>query len=180
MRADKIVQFVFFETTLASEQFIVQWEQYIKPVNSNLDATLQQSEKNGAFKYIAQHRFTADEFQFVFAKAGRSSRVPEVEIKAKQVGGYSILQIEKENNALADECKAFVFITDPRTDLAVFKQLHAHSKLNIYEAYYENCQYAYILEFFVKTKHVAELQGQLKQYDTAEIRIYKECTLHAV
>ena len=45
MRADKIVQFVCFDTTLGSEQFIKRWEQYSRSVNSDLDVTVQQSEK---------------------------------------------------------------------------------------------------------------------------------------
>ena len=47
MREDKIVQFVVFETTLAKEQFLMQWEQFTRSVNSDQDVTLQQSEKNG-------------------------------------------------------------------------------------------------------------------------------------
>ena len=138
MRANKIVQFVYFETILPFEQFITQWEQFNRSVNSDLDVTLQQSAKNGMFRYIAQHRYAAGEFQFVFTKAGRSSRTPEVEIKAKQAGGYSILQAEKMEDAAADESKVFVFVIRPQAELTAYKQLQAHSKLNIYEAYYEN------------------------------------------
>jgi len=180
MRADKIVQFVYFETTLDSEQFIKRWEQYSRSVNSDVDVTLQQSAKKGLFSYIAQHRCAAGELQFVFTKEGRSSRTPQVEIKAKQAGGYSVLQLEKMNDAHSGESKIFAFLINPQTDLNAYKQLTAHSKLNIYEAYYENCQYAYILEFFVKEKYCAELFEQLKQLDPAEIGIYKECVLQAV
>jgi hypothetical protein len=52
-------------------------------------------------------------------------------------------------------------------------------KLNIYEAYYENCQYACILEFFVKNSAVDELREQLKQITGAEIGTYTECVLQA-
>ena len=79
-----------------------------------------------------------------------------------------------------DESKVFAFLTSSKADLNMYKQLSAHGKLNIYEAYYENCQYAYILEYFVKNKYVAELLEQLKQYDVPEIGIYKECALQAV
>lgn len=180
MRADKIVQFVCFDTTLGSEQFIKRWEQYSRSVNSDLDVTLQQSEKNGVFRYVAQHRCAAGELTFVFTKEGRSSRTPQVEIKARQAGGYTILQEERMNDAHLNESKIFAFIINPQTDLSIYRKLTANSKLNIYEAYYENCSYAYILEFFVKNKYVAELLEQLKQYDIPEIGIYKECVLQAV
>ncbi len=180
MRRNKIVQFVCFDTILASEQFIKRWEQYSRSVNSDLDVTLQQSEKNGGFRYIAQHRCPPGELQFVFTKEGRSSRTPQVEIKAKQAGGYSISQEERANDVHAGESKVFAFLINPQTDLNVYRQLSANGKLNIYEAYYENCQYAYILEFFVKNKYMAELLEQLKQYDVPEIGIYKECVLQAI
>ena len=177
MRQDKTVQFVCFETTLDTERFISQWEHFTRSANSDVDVTLQQSEKNGVFKYIAQHRYAAGEFQFVFTKATRSSRTPEIEIKAKQAGGYSILQLERSTDARADESKIFVFLTNSQTDLALYKQLSIAGKLNIYEAYYENCQYAYILEFYVKNKNAAELMAQLKLLEPNEVRIYKECIL---
>jgi len=180
MRTGKIVQFVCFETTLDTEQFIKRWEEYSRSINSDLDVTLQQSEKDGLFRYIAQHRCAAGELQFVFTQAKRSSRTPQVGIKTKQAGGYSILQSERMNDAHADESKVFAFLIYPQTDLNVYRQLSAHSKLNIYEAYYENCQYAFILEFFLKNKYVTELLEQLKQYDAAEIGIFKECILQTV
>ena len=109
MKKDKIVQFVFFETTLDSEAFILQWEQYKRSVNSDINVTLQQQVlKNGAFKYISQHRSSSGEFQFILGK--RSSKTPEVEIKRKQAGGYSVLQHGSNNDLNADESKIFVFI----------------------------------------------------------------------
>lgn len=180
MRSDKIVQFVCFETTLKSEQFIPKWEDYTSSDNSNSDVTLQQSEKNSGFKYIAQHRCTPGGFQFVFTKGKKSSRIPEVGIREKQAGGYSVLQTERKDDAHADESKIFVFLISPQTDLNVYKKLPVPAKCNIYEAYYENCQYAYILEYYVKNKLSAELLEQLKQFDAAEIGVYKKCVLQAV
>ena len=61
MKIDDSVQFVCFETTLDREQFIKRWEQYNHSLNSNVDVTLQQSEENGTFKYIAQHHLASAE-----------------------------------------------------------------------------------------------------------------------
>jgi hypothetical protein len=180
MKENKIVHFVCFETTLGTERFIKRWEEYNRSPKCDLDVTLQRSEKNGVFRYIAQHRCTASELQFVFTKPARSSRIPQIGIKTEQVGGYSILHAERMNDAHDDESKVFVFLMHPQADLNNYRQLTTHSKLNIYEAYYENCQYAYILEFFVKNKYTAELFGQLNQYDAAEIGIYQECAMVAV
>jgi hypothetical protein len=179
MGEDKIVQFVSFETSLNTEQFITQWEQYNRSVNSDLDVSLQQSEKNGVFRYIAQHRCPAGELKFVFTRAKKSSRNPEPEIRAKQAGGYLMVQEERINDTHANEIKVFVFLNDPLTDLTVYRQLTGNAKLNVYEAYYENCQYAFILEFFVKNKYLAPLLEQLKSVNAPETGVYKECVLQA-
>ena len=81
MRTGKIVQFVCFETTLDTEQFIRRWEDYKRSVNSDLDVILQQSQKDGVYKYIAQHYCAKGEIQFDFTKAPRSSRIPQVGIR---------------------------------------------------------------------------------------------------
>ena len=49
MREGKLVHFVCFETALDKERFVNRWEDYSRPVNSDLDVTLQQSEKDGMF-----------------------------------------------------------------------------------------------------------------------------------
>ena len=177
MSEDKKVQFVCFETTLDKEAFIKRWQQYTRSVNSNKDVTLQQSEKNGVFKYIAQHRFVSGELLFVFSKEPRTSRLAQTHIKTTQAGGYSVLQAERWHGAAANERKIFIFLADPKVDLKVYKEVPLSCKLNIYEAYYENCKYAYILEYFVKTKEAPELLRQLNLYETEEVEIYQECAL---
>src|SRR4029077_8074509 len=117
----------------------------------------------------------ASEFQFIFEKARRSSKNPEVSIKVEQAGGDSILQEEKKGEARSGESKIFAFLNNPRADIDLYRQMNPHGKLNIYEPYYENCRYNYILEFFTKNNYVDELLRQLKEQHVAEFGIYKEC-----
>ncbi len=177
MVKDKIVQFVSFETSLNEEQFITQWEQYNRSVNSDLYVTLQQSEKNGRFSYIAQHRCLPGELKFSFTRAKKSSRNPEPEIKARQAGGYLLLQEERAGEVRPNETKVFAFSTDTFTNAVDYKSLAAHGKLNIYGAYYENCQYTFILEFFIKSGSLAPLLEQLETFGTFATGVYKECAL---
>ena len=179
MKSDKIVQFVFFETPVhfSDEQFTMHWEQYTRSDNGNSNINLQRSQKNGLFRYIAQHRLASNSAEFVFEKARRSSRIPEIEIRAKKLGGYSVLQLQRMNDAHGDETKVFAFFSQAPSDLDVYRQLSAHGKLNIYEAYYENCRYAYILEFFTNDRYVSELLLQLQQNKPDEVGAYKEFAL---
>lgn len=179
MKSTKIVQFVCFETILDSEKFISQWEQFNRTANSDIDVTLQQNERNGVFRYVAQHRCDTAAFKFVFSKAGKSSRTPEIGIKVKQAGGYLMTQEQRQQDVRSNESKIFVFIVNNRADLDQYRQINNQGDLNIYEAYYENCQYAYILEFFISSKNATSLIEQLRQLDTGEIGIYKECVMVA-
>ena len=174
METNEKVQFVCFETTLDKEQFGKRWEQFRHSLNSNNDVTLQQNETEGRFNYVAQHRFTSSELEFKFSNEGRNSRIVQVPIKSILAGGYSILQANRLHNAAGNERKIIIFLSDPRADLKIYKQLFTAANLNIYEAYYENCKYSYILEYFVKTRDSLALLEQLKQYDTADVAIYKE------
>jgi hypothetical protein len=174
METNERVQFVCFETTLDKEQFNKRWEQFRHSLNSNKDVTLQQNETEGRFNYVAQHRFTSSELEFKISNEGRNSRIVQVPIKSILAGGYSILQENRLRNGAGNERKIIIFLSGPRADLKIFKQLFEAGNLNIYEAYYENCKYSYILEYYLKTKDSLELLDKLKQYDIAEIGIFKE------
>jgi hypothetical protein len=177
MSVTSIVQFVSFETVLDSDKFIPQWELFNRSAKTVLRVTLQQSERKGGFHYMAQHRYAEGEFQFVFEKRAKSSRTPEVEIKARQAGGYSILQLDRKTDCSDHENKVFVFLTDVQTDMQPYQQLSVNKNLNIYEAFYENCQYVYILEYFVNHKEEAAFLEQLRLFCPNKFEVYKECLL---
>ncbi|HEV8507912.1 MAG TPA: hypothetical protein VGQ53_21050 [Chitinophagaceae bacterium] len=176
MKEETIIQFVAFETALDSTDFFTQWEQYKRSMDGQWNATLQQHTlKSGKFKYVSQHRCSADEFQFVFQKERRWSKFPEVEVRKKLAGGYSVLQCESVKEAAAGESKILIFIDDYGADLDSFRHFCVHSKLNIYEAYYENCIFTYILEVFVKDEQANDLLQQLEiRASFSEAGIYKE------
>lgn len=176
MKKDTIVQFVSFETSVATNEFKAQWEEYNKLVTGKQEVTLQQEvDGKNMYRYLSQHRFHEDDIQFTFKKERRSAHNPEVEMRVKEAGGYSVLQLECDHETCANDCKIFVFLsTTP--ELQLYKELLSYQYLNIYEAYYESCAYTYILEFFVDNKQVPQLIEQLKVHTRiSEIGVYKEC-----
>jgi hypothetical protein len=177
MRQDSVIQFVCFETILDKGPFMAKWEHFTRSVGSDQDVTLQQSKKDDHFMYLAQHRCTTGQFKFFFEQTKRSSKDREISIRAKPIGGYSLLQSERKFSSAKGEIKLFAFITDNRADLEPYKKLAEKGDLNIYEPYYENSSYAYILEYFIHHSHAEELLGQLKQLDANEAGIYKEFIL---
>ncbi len=177
MKEDTIVQFVSFETTVASNEFRAQWEEYNKLVAGKQEVTLQQEvDGKDLFRYLSQHRFDESDFQFTFKKERRTARSHEIEMRIKEAGGYLALQTECDHETTANNCKIFVFLS--RTpELKDYKELLSYQYLNIYEAYYESCAYTFILEYFVENNHVPELVEQLKLYNRiSEIGVYKECS----
>lgn len=175
----KVVQFVIFETELDRGPFINRWEEYDKSADSG-NVTLQQSEGENIFKYLAQHTCLEGGLRFFFSKVSHSSRVRRTIISVKQAGGYIMLHSERTSETKTDERKVFAFFTSTGIDLNACRQIALPLKLNIYEAYYENCSYSYILEFFIKNKYVSELLTQLKKVHPSEINIYKEFAMSTV
>lgn len=176
MKKDRIVQFVSFETPVATDEFRAQWKEYNKLVTGKQEVTLQQEvDGKNLYRYISQHRFHEDDIQFSFQKQRRSAHNPEIEMRIKEAGGYSVLQLECDHETTADDHKVFVFLTTAQ-DLNLYKELLSYQFLNIYQAYYESCAYSYILEFFVENRHVPQLIGQLKIHNrVSEFGVYKEC-----
>jgi len=177
---NNVVHFVCFETTLDKDEFIQRWGEYHRSANSDANVTLQQCEKDHAIKYLAQHRCREGGLRFIFSKETNKSRIRRTVITAEQVGGYVILQSARTTETTLNESKIFAFFTSPLIDLNLCRQIDVPAKLNIYEAYYENCSYAYILEFFVKNKYASKLLEEMKKYNPAEIGIYKEFALSTV
>lgn len=173
MLKEKIVQFVTFETILGKEQFISHWEKFTRSDYSDRDVLLHQSEKNGTFKYLAKHRHEGG-FKFIFERARVSSKNPRVSIKVVQEGGYSLSQLTRSGDCHQDESKVFCFIQNPQADINLYKGMNTDGNCNVYVAYYENCRFAYILEFFVKNERATELLERLKRHNLDDVAIYKE------
>ena len=171
------VQFILFDTILSAEPFMKRWKEYTRSSNSDADVTLQQSNYHDGFRYIAQPRFAREEVQFVFAKEKRSSRIAQESIKSQMAGGYAILQAGRLSDTGPDERKIFAFITNPAADLTIFKELCPQGQLNIYEPYYENCKYCFVLEYFVKRKLAGGLVEKLKNLEIVDAAVYQECKI---
>ena len=182
MEKETIVQFVFFETAGDNNEFVSQWDQYSKAMPKKHVIRLQQeitSKKRS--KYLSQHWCYDDEFKFVFKKERRSAHFPEVEMRVRQLGGYTTLQTQWKHESEENESKIFLFITTPGTSLDECKQFLHYRYLNIYKAYFESCNYDYILEFFVENDQAEAFMEQLKlQSRHIESGLYKECVLEKV
>lgn len=175
MKTNKIIHFVYFETLLCSNDFFVRWQHYNRSANSDDNVTLQESKKGDTFTYIAEHRCNEDDFNFVYTKSSAKPLLKkQTEIRKIQLGGYSIIQQQHNGNAKEDEDKLFVFLTELNSDINAYNNIHTSAKLNIYKAYFENCSYAYILQYYIKHTEVVELRQSLQLFNTTRPVVYKE------
>jgi len=179
MKKDAIVQFVCFMTDLHFTEFVAKWEFYASQfTNGPSQLKLQeQFESKSKFKYISQHECQDKEFEFAFMKGRNSGHFPEHKAKVIQAGGYMPQQMEYPNKKEKGIVKIVAFISHGETDIAFYSQLPLYRYLNIYQAWYESCLYAYVMEYYVEETHAVDLLRQLKARDGVEAGLYKECSL---
>ncbi len=179
MKNDIIVQFVCFVTNLDFEEFVVKWEYYAKRfMNTDAEIILQQqADTKGRFKYVSQHAWPFGDFQFTFMNKRQSEYFPEHTVKVVQAGGYMPLQVECKHSHENGTFKIMAFISHDETDIIFYKELSLYRYLNIYQAYYESCAYAYVLEFFVEESNTADFMRQMKARTKTEVALYKECLM---
>ncbi|MEP6845840.1 MAG: hypothetical protein ABI861_07545 [Panacibacter sp.] len=179
MKTDTIVQFECFETKESLDEFILQWEYYAKKFsNLGIEVTLQQQTlvKN-RFKYVSQHSWPEENFQFDFMKGRHSGVFPEGGVKVVQAGGYAAVQFECNHDTFTDDIKVMLFVHNAETDLQLYRSLKSYRYLNIYESYYESCLYAYIIEFFVEKNNITHFIELLETNGCGGVEhgLYREC-----
>jgi hypothetical protein len=181
MKNDKIIQFVAFITNLELDVFAPKWEHYAKRLMSGkTEPVLLQivSGTKNRFRFISQHEWPDRDFQFSFMDERKSEHFPEHNVKVVQTGGYIPLRPEKRHVEEDGDVKLLAFISHNENDIEFYRNLSLFHHLNIYQAFYESCSYAYVLEFFVSEKNADQLMVQLKQRTSVnETGIYKECLL---
>lgn len=186
MNQNKIVQFVGFITPVVSDQFVERWEYYVQQLNINkTKSTLQkQSGVKNRFRYISQHRGLQEDFNFSFMKKRVSEHFPDMNVKVVHAGGYTALQTECNATDRKEYMNLMVFVKNHGADIPFYRNLSLYKKLNIYQAYYENCAYAYILEFFIKesdaTCFMQQIPTGMHHHNGDETAWYEECDMITV
>lgn len=183
MKNDTIVHFVYFSTDLEPGEFVPVWEYYAKRIkNKQAEPSLQEklARTKSRYKYYSQHECNAGDFCFAFIKDRISESFPDHNVKMIHTGGYLPLQLKGKQKQNEEGVRLVACLNQSVPDMDFYQDLSPYQHLNIYQAYYENCTYSYILEYFVSEKDAEELEQKLRHATPAEMGIYKEClALHA-
>jgi hypothetical protein len=176
MQEDNIVQFVCFKTKLDFGEFVEKWEFYTSGFDLNKKkSTLQKQDfSKSGFKYVSQHSQPSEDFRFAFMKGRESEYFPDHNVKVTQAGGYSLQGSGKLYNYESGDNKIMLFVNDNRSGVDFFTLMPQYKHRNIYKAFFENCLYSYIIEFFVKETDTENFVQQMKDHEWAELEIYKE------
>ncbi|MEI9945519.1 MAG: hypothetical protein WDN26_15040 [Chitinophagaceae bacterium] len=177
MKKDTIVQFICFVTNLEFEEFVKRWEPISKQIVSDGDSMLQEAaplKGKNKFKFVLQHECGTKDFKFAFIKGKNQENFPEHRARIVQAGGYTAIQVQRQNIEMKNDVKVIAFIDHSETDIDFYnKQTYRH--LNIYQAYYESCAYSYVMEYFLPEQDAPALLEQLKTRTGIEATVYREC-----
>ncbi len=179
MKKDSVIQFVGFITNLEFSDFVPQWEEYAKQFMKVPGAKITQrkSDAKNTFKYVSQHELPEGGFHFNFMKGRNSEHFPEQRVKVVQAGGYLAAEMGSKLHEIKGCVKTMAFISHDENDIDFYRQLTGYRYLNIYQAYYENCTYGHILEFFSAPAQAQVLLEQLQARPGCEAGFYKDCAV---
>lgn len=177
MKEDTLFQFVGFETAVNLDDFSSQWENFAKKFFKQdiHHITLQQQIKSrNRFKFVSMNEWPQDNFRFSFMENRGSDYFPDHRVKVVQAGGYMPVHLEDENH-VHDETKVLVFIHEDHLGEKELKRF-PHHFLNVYQAFYQSCQYSHVLEFYAENEYALDLFERLKKrFSHCDIGMYKEC-----
>jgi hypothetical protein len=179
MKKNTIVHFVGFVTSLKPDEFVPGWEQFAKRfMSKKKGSTFQQhiTARKNKLSYLSRHEWDEPGFDFSFMNGRRSAHFPEHNVRVVQLGGYQLKGSSFAEPLRESDTKIVSFINHAEPDLSFYRQLPCRH-LRINQAYYENCLYGYILEFFVDESGVEQLLEQLGQREKAETGVYRESIL---
>jgi hypothetical protein len=177
MNKDTIVQFVCFASVLEPDEFMEMWESYASflvddPANILLQVGMAER-NNNRFNYVLQHVCSAPDFRFAFMKEGGRSHPADNKARITQAGGYLPVQLQSPYNNVKGDTRIVAFVGHSETELDFYRGQTFHC-LDIYEAYFENCAYSYVLQFFLQEQEARVLLAQLKARHGVEAALYKE------
>ncbi len=177
MKDSFIVQFVCFTTNIRVNEFIKEWDQYAKRyLDKPREFTLQQqSFTRTRFNYVSRHYWPIDDFQFSFMNKRRSEFFQEQHVKVIQAGGYVEMGKSYHPKSETNLQTVLVFIDHNETDLNYYDELKHHSHLNKYQAFYENCLFGHVYEYFTTEEHWPALLAALKRIKGNEAGLYRNC-----
>lgn len=179
MKKNDIVQFIGFRSLLPQKDFMELWDPYSSQlVHEPADACLQETisvKKNGGFDFVSRLCCDEDSFRFSYMQGRERAKFPDQKATVIQAGGYLVTELQHAGPCGKSEVKILAFIPHNETDTGFFRELPCRH-LNIFEAYFENCRYGYVMEYFLHKQDADTVLEALNNRPGVEAALYKECS----
>lgn len=176
MKKDNIIQFICFETNIDYHEFAGIMENYIKKNKQEKEEIMVLKTTKGRFRYVSRHIAPSADFRFIFNKGRNNEVATNTSLRIVQAGGYKPLQVEYYPESKNELTEVIAFVNKEQFDISAFREMEGYQHLNIYEAYFESCNYSYILEFFIEEAAAENLIKQIKEQPlNSETGMYREC-----
>lgn len=178
METNNIYEFVCFETLLELKDFRQQWDEFAKVFLEKGVQRIVLNKKNGEkikYRYISKKQWPLDSFQDVFSESKIPGSFAASQVKVVPTGGYASVEMGHDKKTGKAEVQVIVFVHDDIIDIKKLRESKSFKSMNIYEAFYQNSQYNYIIEFFTDKANQDALIAEIKnEFMKAEIGIYAE------
>ncbi|MES2850069.1 MAG: hypothetical protein V4685_13505 [Bacteroidota bacterium] len=175
MQQESIVHFVGFITDMNTEEFAAEWDGYAQTLKINkTKAVLYKQIKAGknSYGYIAKFELPEEDFQLPSINERKPSSVSESRIRALQLGGYTAVKQEQVYNNRDNNTTIITFVQHNENDMVYYRDLPLYSQLSIHQAYYENSNYGYIMEFIVPEQDAETLLQHIEKRHLATAGLY--------
>jgi|JI6StandDraft_1071083.scaffolds.fasta_scaffold57195_3 hypothetical protein len=179
-----VFQFICYATTLPAEEFEPEWDRYVqKGMNKqNIPQLLEQLPgSKSRYKYVSKHTWDENAIQMAINNRQSAKHFPQHKVKLVQAGGYVLAPNLKKNQLSETGTRLILFIGHDERDVDFYNHIPGLEHPVTYQAYYESCAFAYIMEYSVIPEQVEGLLQQLKLRQGIDAACYQECmVMHQV
>ncbi len=181
MDKNNIYEFVCFETLLDLKDFQQQWSEFAKVFLDKGVERIVLNKKDSEkikYRYISKKQWPMESFQDVFSAAKLPGSFAANQVKVVPKGGYASVEMGHAKKADKSEVQVIAFVHDDVIDKEKLHALNLSKSMNIYEAFYQNSKYNYIIEFYTDKTNSAKLIEAIKQeFMKAEVGVYAEAAV---
>jgi len=178
MTTPMIVQFVGFATSLDTDAFASDWENYTEKLKKSATAITLYKQKNKlkkGFDFITKIEWPQNDFDSTLANGQKPGRFSENKSRAVPLGGYLVAEEQKRSIVSNNETIIIALVANNETDIDKYSQLPLYSEAIIYQAFYENCSNGFIIEYTVSEDDADALLHHLSKLPGVDASIYREC-----
>ena len=134
-----------------------------------------QTAARNKFRYLSRHSWPEGENRFSFKQSRKNGYFPEMPVQIQHLGGYTTHENAVSHEPTNGENRLFVLTGHDENDPLYYTSLPFLFLYNLYEAYYESCRHAYIIEYLGNPENLEAIAGHIRQRNGTESALLQDC-----